>query len=265
MRWRRRKSLLNAFDPSRRAAARLGPKHGRCAAVKRSTIPATSGPSGPTMVSAMSSRCANSSRASMSSAAISTLLVFGSSAVPALPGATNTWPTFADCAHFHARACSRPPPPTINTFAGSDMSVTKMPHPGEHHRDAVLVGRRNDVRIAHRASGLDHRLDAELGNRIEPVAEGEKRVGGHRGRFHGQALVLGLHGGDFAADHAAHLAGADAERGSILDADDGVRLYVLRDAPRKQQVVEFRGARLAFGDHAQLLGRDHAIVASLNQ
>ena len=36
----------------------------------------------------------------MSSAAMSTLLTFGSSAVPALPGATNTWLTRGDCGAF---------------------------------------------------------------------------------------------------------------------------------------------------------------------
>ena len=56
MRWRRRKSLVNAFDPSRRAALRDGPKQRRFAAAKRSTMPATSGPSGPTMVRSISSR-----------------------------------------------------------------------------------------------------------------------------------------------------------------------------------------------------------------
>ena len=40
----------------------------------------------------------------------------GSVAVPALPGATSTSLTRADCAHFHASACSRPPEPTMRTF-----------------------------------------------------------------------------------------------------------------------------------------------------
>ncbi len=52
----------------------------------------------------------------MSSEDTSTLRTFGSVAVPALPGATSTSVTRAACAHFHARACSRPPEPTIKTF-----------------------------------------------------------------------------------------------------------------------------------------------------
>ena len=45
-----------------------------------------------------------------------TLRHFGSSAVPALPGATITSVTRGDCASFQASACSRPPPPMTRTF-----------------------------------------------------------------------------------------------------------------------------------------------------
>ena len=65
---------------------REGPKQARPAAANRSTMPATSGPSGPTMVKSMRSRSAKLSKRSVSVAAISTLKIFGSSAVPALPG-----------------------------------------------------------------------------------------------------------------------------------------------------------------------------------
>jgi hypothetical protein len=74
--------------------------------------------SGPTMVSAISASAANPISASMFSASIATFSSFGSSAVPALPGATNTRSTRASCAHFQAKACSRPPPPTMSTFIG---------------------------------------------------------------------------------------------------------------------------------------------------
>ena len=42
--------------------------------------------------------------------------IFSSLEVPALPGATNTFSTAEDCAHFQARECSLPPEPIINTF-----------------------------------------------------------------------------------------------------------------------------------------------------
>src|ERR1700730_5848821 len=99
---RGRKSLVNAFEPPSWAALRDGPKQRRWAAVKRSTMPATKGTSGPTMVSAISSSIANLSNASMSSTAMSTLRTLGSKAVPALPGATKTCSTRGEDAHFHA-------------------------------------------------------------------------------------------------------------------------------------------------------------------
>jgi hypothetical protein len=53
-------------------------------------------------------------RPSMSSDDTGTLRTLFSRAVPALPGATST--SSAVWAHFHARACSRPPEPTIKIF-----------------------------------------------------------------------------------------------------------------------------------------------------
>ena len=62
------------------------------------------------------SRRTSSTRASMSVADTPTLRHLRSVAVPALPGATRTSATRRDCASFHARACSRPPPPITSTF-----------------------------------------------------------------------------------------------------------------------------------------------------
>ena len=47
---------------------------------------------------------------------------------------------------------------------------------GEHHRDILLVGGGDDLRVAHRAAGLDHRRGARLGQHVETVAEGEEGV-----------------------------------------------------------------------------------------
>lgn len=44
------------------------------------------------------------------------LLILPQFAVPAFPGATRTCWTCGDWASFQASACSRPPPPTTNTF-----------------------------------------------------------------------------------------------------------------------------------------------------
>src|SRR5262249_57385839 len=45
-----------------------------------------------------------------------TLLVLGSSAVPALPGAQKMRSTLGDWANFQTRACSRPPLPNTSSF-----------------------------------------------------------------------------------------------------------------------------------------------------
>ncbi len=66
-------------------------------------------------------------------------------------------------AHAATEACRR--------AAGRSMS--EMPHAGEHHRHAVLVGRGDDFIVALRAAWLDHGLDAELRGHVQPVAEGK--------------------------------------------------------------------------------------------
>ena len=71
---------------------------------------------GPTIVRPTFSSCASFASASMSCGDTSTLRTLFSRRVPALPGATRTSSTSADWAHFHASACSRPPPPMIRTF-----------------------------------------------------------------------------------------------------------------------------------------------------
>ena len=115
-RCRAMKSLVNALEPSSCAAAAVGPKQRRSASMKRSTRPATSGASGPTIVRSTFSRLAKASSASASSAAMATLLTPASRAVPAFPGATKTCETAGDCAHFQASACSLPPLPITRTF-----------------------------------------------------------------------------------------------------------------------------------------------------
>ena len=68
------------------------------------------------MVNSTCSSAANLLKLLKSVISIEMFCTLASFAVPALPGATNTFSTLSDCAHFHARACSLPPDPIINTF-----------------------------------------------------------------------------------------------------------------------------------------------------
>ena len=108
------KSLENALEPSRMAAFFLGPNTRSPAASKASAAPAASGSSGPTITRSIPCSLANVTCASKSMTPISTHSA--SPAIPALPGAQYIFSTFGLWATFHAIACSRPPPPTINTF-----------------------------------------------------------------------------------------------------------------------------------------------------
>ncbi|MCY1534913.1 hypothetical protein D9M68_702970 [compost metagenome] len=108
---------MKALEPSSWAAPAVGPKMSRPRERNRSTTPATSGASGPTMVSCtfFAAKSASCSSASTSMATFSHL---ASVAVPALPGATKTFSTRGSWATFQARACSRPPLPMMSTFMG---------------------------------------------------------------------------------------------------------------------------------------------------
>src|ERR687896_622764 len=107
------------------------------------------------------------------------------------------------CASFQAKACSRPPPPTtINFIVQYSSSVPEVAHAGEEHGDAAFVGGGDHLRIAHAATGLDHRrgaLDLEL-------------------RF------LRLHRRHAHAVEPAHLAGADADARAVAAEHDCIGL-----------------------------------------
>ena len=117
------KSLAKALELSSCAAALVGPKIANPSARNASTTPLASGASGPTTVRSMALVLANCTSAALSTCVM--LAVFGSFAVPALPGATNTALTLFDCASFHAKACSRPPDPMTNTFIAFILNFCK--------------------------------------------------------------------------------------------------------------------------------------------
>ena len=109
--------------------------------------------------------------------------------------------------------------------------VSKMPHAGEDHGDAMFVGGGDDFFVFDRAAGLDNRLGAAVGGFIEAVAEWIKSVGGDRGAFQVQTVSRGPQHGDLGRVDAAHLAGADAEHLVGRREHDGVGFYMAANPP----------------------------------
>ena len=239
-------AFAKSFELSSCAAARVGPKMGRSASRNASTMPAASGASGPTTVSAMSESRANGTSSAMS--VIGTLASASSRAVPALPGATNTRATRGLCAIFHASACSLPPPPTTRMFIARRFRdrrqvSAEVADAGEHHREAALVGGRDHFSVAHAAARLDHRRGAVVGDHVEAVAKRKERVGSDRGARERELRARRLHRRDARRVDAAHLAGADAERLPVAAVHDRVRLHELGHAPHEHEVAQLVGRR----------------------
>src|ERR1035437_2848941 len=119
-------------------------------------------------------------------------------------------------------------------------SMPEVPHSGEDHGHAQLIGGGDDFFVAHGASGLDNGGGASGGYGFEAVGEGEEGVGGGDAALERQH---GLHGAEAGGVHAAHLARADAEGLAVARIDDGVRLDVLADAPGEKQAAQLLGCR----------------------
>ena len=56
--------------------------------------------------------------------------------------------------------------------------MPEMPVAGEDHGEAGVVGGADDLVVAHRAAGLDHRRRARFRGGKKPVGEGEESVRG---------------------------------------------------------------------------------------
>src|SRR3954468_23370600 len=106
----------------------------------------------------------------------------------------------------------------------SFISVPEVAHAGENHGDAMLVGRRDHLVVAHAAAWLDDCGGASFYNHIEAVAEWKESVGGHHRPGQLEAGVLRLDRGDARAVDTAHLARAHGERRAGAAEHDGVRL-----------------------------------------
>ena len=120
-------SLANRFEPSSREAACDGARQSKPLASNASLIPATKGASGPTTVKSIDWLPAKAVSASKSMTPMATFSHLASSAVPGLPGATNTRSTDDDSANFHANACSRPPLPITKILMTLPLTPAVLP------------------------------------------------------------------------------------------------------------------------------------------
>src|SRR5690606_14392750 len=163
-------SLANAFDASRRAAARLGPNTGIPSLATASARPAARGASGP--ITTRSTACTRANAATAPTSLGSTPSTMGPrSARPGLPGRDMSSLTRSLRASFQPRACSRPPDPTSRTLiAHTSVDLDHLGplrphrHPSDRHpdplRDVLDVGACFRREVAEAASPADVRLPA---------------------------------------------------------------------------------------------------------
>src|SRR3954454_6279645 len=130
----RHSALVKFFELSSRPAALVGPNALKPAALRSSTTPAATAASGPTTTKSTALRRQKSITAAWSAISIGTHSA--SRAIPALPGAHQSFSTSGDAAIFHARACSRPPEPSRRMFMDgarwgvwTSVGRTKLPSP----------------------------------------------------------------------------------------------------------------------------------------
>ena len=167
-------SLAKRFEDSMCAAAPVGPKAAKPREVSRSTNPAASGASGPTIVKSNRSHRASVTKPSRSDAGIGWHVA--SSAIPGFPGAQCRSIDGSSCFSFQAIACSRPPPPTIRTFTSAPRSMSgtlprmrrardrahrkwspSRPWPGHHNSPRRPRGQQTTAARTHRPAGDSRR------------------------------------------------------------------------------------------------------------
>src|SRR6266508_6310205 len=128
--------------------------------------------------------------------------------------------------------------PSVGGYGGpywGPPSMTEVPDASEHHRHLSLVRGRDDLGVTQRATGLDDRGHARLGDDVETVAEREESVGGAHGALGGEADLARAHHGQARRVHAVHLAGAHAHHLLPGGQHDRIGLGVLAHAPGEAQ------------------------------
>src|SRR5882724_9004918 len=116
-----------------------------------------------------------------------------------------------------------------------------MPYAGEHHSHAALVRGCNDFLVTQASARLYDGLCARQGDHVDAVAERKEGVGRDDRSLERKSRLLRLEFGDTGGVDPAHLPRADAERASVPAEYDRIRLGVLGDAPREEQVADLFG------------------------
>lgn len=107
--------------------------------------------------------------------------------------------------------------------------MPEVPHSGEDHRKACLIGGGDHFLVADRAARLDHGARACFGSGDEAVGKGEEGVRGDRATHRtggvpaiGLGRFLRLDRGDTRGIAPVHLARADPGGRAVLGVNDGV-------------------------------------------
>src|SRR6266849_2817424 len=95
-------------------------------------------------------------------------------------------------------------------LTGDSRLVTEMTDARESHRQSLLVGRGDDLLVAQRASGLDHRGGAGPGDHVETIAKREEGVGRAHGASRLEPNLASPHHREPRRVDAVHLARAHA-------------------------------------------------------
>ena len=124
--------------------------------------------------------------------------------------------------------------------------MAEMPYAREDHGHPQPIRRRYHIRIAHRATRLDHCDSARARGFFDPIGKRKKSVRRHRAAVE---RLLRFHHRDFHRIHATHLSRADTQRAAAAREYNGVRFHVLCHLPSKEQVPQFILTRPPLGDN----------------
>ena len=143
--------------------------------------------------------------------------------------------------------------------------MSEVAEAGEHHRDVVLVGSRDDFFIPHRTARLNRRSRPRFRCGDKPVSKREEGIAANDASVQGEIRLARLPHGDPARIHAAHLARANAQRPSLARIDNRVRLHMLHHAPAEQHRLHLGLSRLSLRHHLHIDRGDEPRVPFLHE